>query len=145
MGARPISSSAVRFKPNTCTSSAPKVEMPTSGPRPAGLDGLDLLQLLGPVVKLPVVPVESEAVNRDRIDLGQHALAGHVLDEQGINRRDAAQGLDQLGMVGRDCLARQNGHPGESRPSGSSSNPSATCCGFVEHHGFDHRSLPRAG
>ena len=29
-GTRPMSSSAVRFRPNSCTSSAPNVEMPTS-------------------------------------------------------------------------------------------------------------------
>ena len=29
-GARPFSSSAVRFRPQSCTSSAPKVETPTS-------------------------------------------------------------------------------------------------------------------
>ena len=42
-------------------------------------DGLDLLQLGRPLIELPVVPVEREAVHRDRVDLRQHAPARHVL------------------------------------------------------------------
>ena len=38
-------------------------------------DRLDLVQLVRPLVDLPVVPVEREAVHRDHVDVVEHALA----------------------------------------------------------------------
>ena len=40
-------------------------------------DGADLVQLVRPLVDLPVVPVEREAVHRDDVHVIEHALLLH--------------------------------------------------------------------
>ena len=71
-GARPISSSAVRVRPNSCTSSAPKLDAPTfrDPDRQVG-DGCYLGELFRPGIDRPQIPVEREAVHRDDIERGR--------------------------------------------------------------------------
>ena len=74
-GTRPISSSAVRCRPNSCTSSAPKVETPTSVTHTGRCVTAWISAMrVGPLVDLPVVPVEREAVHRHRVHGVEHAV-----------------------------------------------------------------------
>jgi hypothetical protein len=109
--------------------------------------GTDLVELGRPVLELPVIPVEWKAVDRHRLDMVEHALAGHVLDERGIDRRDAAQHPDEAGTFGADGAASQDRHLGEARPVRVLlEGPMRLVVGLVpQHHGFDHAGPPLAG
>jgi hypothetical protein len=107
----------------------------------------DLRQLIGPLVDHPVVPVERETVHRHRVHLVENALTLHVLDEQRVDRRDAAEHAGQISVLGRHRLPCEARHLGEAGPFRVDLEiPVRLVVGLVpDHHRFDHGSSRALG
>ena len=106
---------------------------------------LDLGQPLGPLVDLPVVPVEREAVHGDGVDVVEHPLLFHVEDELGVDRRDPAQDAGERAVLPPHGLPRENGHAGEHLPLGVDLEvPVGLVVRLVPQlHGLDHTITSR--
>src|SRR5262249_34998637 len=103
-------------------------------------DGADLIDLFGPVVYLPVVPVEREAVHGNNVYCVKHAMRAQKLNEVGINGRDAAQHQRQLRIFAADRFGRGNEHLREQFPVRIKLEiPMGKVIGFVpKHYCFNH-------
>ena len=91
----------MRSSPNSCTSSAPNEDTPTSDTQ-TGMStiGLDLGEPLGPLLELPVVPVEGKAVHGDRVDRVEDSLVAHAAEEERVDRRHAPEDARQCWTLG---------------------------------------------
>ena len=108
----------------------------------------DLFELVRPLVDHPVVPVEREAVHRDRVQIIERALGREAADELGVDRRNAAEHARQARRFGGDRLAGEPRHAREARPAGIGFEvPVRLVVRLVpDHRRFDQRVSPlRAG
>ena len=149
-GARPRSRSAVRVRPQACTSSAPKEETPTSLTQ----TGRSVTRRISsifcrPLVDLPEVPVERKSVHGDGVDMVEHTMVLHLLHERRIDRRDAAKHLGRCAALSAAIAsAASDRHCGEPLPVRVELRvPMRLVVGLVpDHRRLDHRrSSLRAG
>ena len=139
------SSSAVRLRPNSCTSSAPKLEAPHSETQigrsvtasiSASFSGQASIGHKFQSSGKPCTAMTSSAVER--------ALCLHVGDEIRVDRRDAAENPGQARRLGRDRLAGQPAHARKPRPVRVELGvPMRLVVRLVpDHRGFDHAATP---
>src|SRR3954447_26500546 len=64
---------------------------------------VNLAELVGPLVNGPVVPVQRKPVDRDHVQLSEHAESIQCLDEIGIDRGDAPEHPSQTGIFAARC------------------------------------------
>ncbi len=80
--------------------------------------GADFGELFGPVINLPVVPIERETMNGDCIEVFEQAVALEELDESGINGRYPAEHHGQLWADLSNGDGGETSHFGKLFPAG---------------------------
>src|SRR5438270_6466800 len=103
-------------------------------------DRADFLDLLRPIMDLPVVPIQREAVHGDNIDRVKDSIRTQELNEMRINGRDAAQDQRQLRIFAVDRLGRGDDHLSKHLPIRVQLEiPMGEIVWFIpKHHCFNH-------
>ena len=110
-GARPISNSAVRRSPNSCTSSAPKLETPTSVTHTGRRGGrLNLSDSLRPFRERPVIPIQGKSMDGHGVHMIEHAALFQSANELGIDRRHPSENAREAGVFRGDGKRRELHH-----------------------------------
>jgi hypothetical protein len=137
----------VRRSPNSCTSSAPNVDTPTSVTHTGLLVARSISAISRPLVDVPVVPVEREAVHGHHVDEVDEAVAADEVEPPRVDRRHAPEHDRQAGRERPDAPRRAAGHGAELLPPGSTWKvPVRLVVRLVpELDGFDHGAVRGRG
>ena len=105
----------------------------------------NFVQLFGPVIDLPMVPVERETMHRDGVEMVEQPIVFQQRDEDGINRRNAAQYQRQVRRLPPNRRCPEPYHFRKLAPLGIHREvPVGEIVGLVpEFDGFDHGRIPR--
>jgi hypothetical protein len=108
---------------------------------------VDFVELGWPLMDLPQVPVEREAMHGYDVDMIENPAVLEITDESGVDRRHASEYARQLGVLRPDRLPGEDCHFGETAPARIDFGvPVGLVVGLVpDHCGFDHDSTPLVG